>query len=86
MHVFDARQDTGSMLLASDGRQAVDLQERCAALQAAGQEARLLDAGQATREEPALRLPADGAALLVPQDAQLVRFLDTLPSSWFASS
>ena len=72
-HMFGARQDTGSMLLAGDEEQAADLEQRCEALRAAGQQAHLLDAGQATHAEPALRLPAGGAALLTPRDAQLVR-------------
>ena len=70
------------MLLASDERQAADLLQRRDALRAAGQEARLLDAREATRAEPALRLPADGAALLVPRDAQLVWVLRLLSSLW----
>ncbi len=61
------------MLLASDEHEAVDLRERCRALRAAGQEAQLLDAREAMHAEPALRLPPDGAALLVTRDAQLVR-------------
>ena len=61
------------MLLARDEREAADLRERCRALRAAGQEAQFLDAGEAMRAEPALVLPLHGAALLVPQDAQLVR-------------
>ena len=60
------------MLLACDERQAADLEERCEALRAAGQDAQLLDAGQAEQAEPALRLPVEGAALLTPRDAQLV--------------
>ena len=72
--MLGARQDTGSMLLAGDPQQAADLERRCEALRTAGQhDAQLLDAEEAMRAEPALRLPADGAALLTPRDAQLVR-------------
>ena len=68
------------MLLASNEREATDLQERCRALRAAGQEAQLLDAREATEAELALRLPPDGAALLAPRDAQLVRRCGQDPS------
>ncbi len=73
------------MLLACDGRQTADLEQRCEALRAAGQDAQVLDAGQAVRAEPALRLPVEGAALLTPQDAQLVCTPPELPCSFCQS-
>ena len=64
-------QGCGSLLLASSAEESWGLQARQAALQAAGLEARWLPARELAQLEPALRLAAEGSALLVPSDAQV---------------
>lgn len=60
------------MLLASDSAEAESLQGRAHILQSAGLKATCMSSREASRLEPALHLPQDGAALLLPSDAQLV--------------
>ena len=66
-------QPTGSALLATTAAEAAALAARQRALQRAGVEARWVDAAALAALEPALRLAVsgEGAALLVPADAQL---------------
>lgn len=59
------------MLLASTAEEAAGLAARCEALTAEGLAAQLLTAAEARRREPALRLPSQGAALLLPSDVQV---------------
>ena len=60
------------MLLASDSAEAESLQQRAALLNSVGLLATCLSSREASRLEPALHLHQDGAALLLPTDAQLV--------------
>ncbi|KAL4431222.1 hypothetical protein ABPG75_006478 [Micractinium tetrahymenae] len=64
-------QEVGSMLLSSTADEAAGLAARCQALAAEGLAAQLLTAAEARRREPALQLPAQGAALLLPSDLQV---------------
>ncbi len=65
-------QETGSLLVASSPEEVPLLEARAQALQAQGLAARLLDAGQLRAAEPALAVPAWGAALQLDTDAQIV--------------
>uniref|UniRef100_A0A061SKG1 FAD-dependent oxidoreductase domain-containing protein 1 n=1 Tax=Tetraselmis sp. GSL018 TaxID=582737 RepID=A0A061SKG1_9CHLO len=64
-------QAKGSVLLATDSAEAEALRARAALLNASGIQAEVLEPAQAVSLEPALRLPSDGAAVLVGSDAQL---------------
>ncbi len=66
-----APQEVGSVLLASSAEEAAGLTARCEALAAEGLPAQLLTAAEARRLEPALQLPEQGAALLLPSDTQV---------------
>jgi hypothetical protein len=66
-------QETGSVLLARTADEAIDLQKRAVMLEAAGVRAELVGLRTLRSLEPALDLGAQGAALLVETDAQLVR-------------
>lgn len=61
------------MLMATDSAEAESLQQRVELLQSVGLEATCVSSREASQLEPALWLPQDGAALLLPTDAQLVR-------------
>lgn len=61
------------MLLARDSVEGESLALRTELLRGAGLEASCCSASQASQLEPGLRLPQNGAALLLPTDAQLVR-------------
>ena len=65
-------QGNGSLLVAREAGDAAALQVRAEALAARGVAAEALTARQVRAMEPHLALPAAGAALLVPGDAQLV--------------
>jgi glycine/D-amino acid oxidase-like deaminating enzyme len=70
-------QQTGSMLIASNAEEADKLKEREENLRNAGVEATFMSAGKARELEPALNFPPSGsffntgAALIVPNDAQI---------------
>ena len=64
-------QPIGSMLVASTGEESAALRERQGLLREAGVQATLVESGIAGRLEPALALPAEGSALLVPEDLQI---------------
>ena len=70
----DVQQANGSILLATDAAGADALEARAAALHAQGIAAEVLTAQQTMHAEPAVMLPAAGGGLLVPSDAQLVRW------------
>lgn len=59
------------MLLASNAEESEKLRERCSRLASHQLEARLLEPGEVSGLEPALKVSGDGAALLLPSDAQI---------------
>lgn len=61
------------MLLASDSAEAESLARRAQLLRDAGLDAVCMSSSEAQQLEPSLRLPQDGAALLLLSDVQLVR-------------
>lgn len=61
------------MLLASDSAEAESLVRRSQLLRDAGLQATCMSSSEAQQLEPGLRLPQDGAALLLLSDSQLVR-------------
>jgi glycine/D-amino acid oxidase-like deaminating enzyme len=66
-------QVTGSLLLAATAEEVAALPARRDALTAAGvRGAIVLQSRELAMREPALQLPPGGAALLVPDDAQIV--------------
>jgi glycine/D-amino acid oxidase-like deaminating enzyme len=71
---LDLQQANGSILLATDAAGADALETRAAALHTQGIAAEVLTAQQTMHAEPAVMLPAAGGGLLVPSDAQLVRW------------
>mmetsp|Transcript_9880 Transcript_9880/g.25442 ORF Transcript_9880/g.25442 Transcript_9880/m.25442 type:complete len:474 (-) Transcript_9880:179-1600(-) len=64
-------QRTGSLLLASSSQEAAELAARTACLEEAGVKAHILEPSALMELEPALRVPAEGAGMLVETDAQL---------------
>ena len=65
-------QDRGSLLLAGNDTEAEQLEERAAALKAAGLSAELLDASSLRHREPALDVHPGMTGLLLQSDAQVV--------------
>lgn len=65
-------QQNGSLLLATNSSEAAELHTRQGMLEKHDVPAQFLDVHAVRKLEPALRMPDNGAGLLVPQDAQIV--------------
>lgn len=68
-------QESGSLLLGSDERDAEQLRERAAVLNVEGVSAEFLDSRSLKAAEPALAVTPQMSGLLVATDTQIVRLL-----------
>ena len=78
-------QGNGSMLLAVTASEAQALHDRAGPLHDMGVKAVFYDHKAVKQVEPSLVLPAEGGALLVESDAQLVSQKRQLLNAWFSA-